>query len=168
VLSEHAYNVGEMPTYSLPVAVVGGVFALAACGSAGKPTASGSSRSSAAFLRYSECMRARGVPNFPDPPAGGGIHITASSGLDPESPAFQAAMQTCRKLLPGGGPPRIVPESAKLRLLNHAECMRAHGVPGYPDPTFPAGGGVESFFPSNVEFGAPVFEKALKACGGRE
>jgi hypothetical protein len=157
-----------MPTHLLPVAVVGCAFALAACASAGKPTASVGSKNFASFLSFSECMRARGVPNFPDPPAGGGIHVTPSSGIDPESPAFQAAQQTCRKLLPGGGPPRNVPESVKLQLLNHAECMRAHGVPNYPDPTFPAGGGVESFFPSSVEFGSPVFQSALKACGGRE
>jgi hypothetical protein len=111
-------------------------------------------------------MRTHGVPNFPDPPAGGGIHITPGSGLNPRSPAFQAARLTCRKLLPGLGPPRVVPESVKLQAVRHAECMRAHGVTNYPDPNFPAGGGVESFIPSSADASAPVFQSAAKACGG--
>jgi hypothetical protein len=111
-------------------------------------------------------MRSHGVPNFPDPPPGGGIKITPASGLDPQAPAFQQAQQTCRKLLPGGGPPRVVPESIKLGMLKHAQCMRSHGVADYPDPAFPAGGGVENFIPSNLDANSPSFQNAAKACGG--
>lgn len=136
----------------------------AGCGSATKATTADASRDS--FLKFSECMRANGVPNFPDPPAGGGIKITPRSGLNPQSPAFQRASQSCRKELPGGGPPRVVPESVKLSLLRQAECMRAHGFPSYQDPIFPPGGGIESFIPSNVDAGSPAFQTATKACGG--
>jgi hypothetical protein len=139
---------------------------LAACGALPKPTTAASSRNFPAFLRFSECMRAHGVPNFPDPPGGGGIHITPGDGLDPQAPAFQAAQQTCHKLLPGGGPPRVVPESVKVQLVKHSECMRAHGVSDYPDPIFPRGGGIESIVPSSIAPGAPAFQTAAKACGG--
>jgi hypothetical protein len=111
-------------------------------------------------------MRSHGVPNFPDPPAGGGLKITPASGVDPQAPVFQQAQQTCRKLLPGGGPPREVPESVKLQLLHHAQCMRAHGFPSYPDPIFPSGGGVRTFVPSSVDVNSPAFQNAAKACGG--
>jgi hypothetical protein len=55
------------------------------------------------LLRYSQCMRSHGVPNFPDlgqnnpsPPPGNG------AGLNPNSPQFQAASSACQHLLPAG------------------------------------------------------------------
>lgn len=140
--------------------------AVAGCGSSGKSTASSGSKTSLAFLKFSECMRANGVTNFPDPGAGGG---GIKSGITPgtaQSPAFRAANQACRKDLPGGGPPAVVPESVKLNMLKHAECMRAHGVSDYSDPTFPPGGGIETFIPSSAQLDSPAFKTAAKACGG--
>ena len=80
-------------------------------------------------------MRSHGVPNFPDPSHGGG-GIQLPSGINPQSPAFQAAQKTCFKLLPGGGPGRgQASESQKLAMLKLSRCMRAHGVTSFPDPT---------------------------------
>jgi hypothetical protein len=55
-------------------------------------------------LDFSKCMRAHGIRNFPDPqfPKSGvgiAIKITASSGIDPNSPTFQAAQQACGKYM---------------------------------------------------------------------
>jgi hypothetical protein len=56
------------------------------------------------MLKFVNCMRSNGVPNFPDPQQNGGIMMTGGPNqIDPNSPAFQKAMQTCRNLLPGGG-----------------------------------------------------------------
>lgn len=141
--------------------------ALAGCGSSGKPSASAGSNGYTSFLHFSQCMRTHGVPNFPDPsPSGGGIHIDIGSGLDPLSPAFESAQQTCKHLLPGGGPPSVVPESQKLALLKNAECMRTHGVPNYPDPVFPRGGGIEQLIAPDINPSSPAFQQAAKACGG--
>ena len=55
-------------------------------------------------LKFSACMRAHGVPRFPDPQFGNGkvsIHIGSGSGIDPQSPQFQAAQQACASELPG-------------------------------------------------------------------
>ena len=54
------------------------------------------------------CMRSHGVPNFPDPqfatgPNGGlGVKI-GGAGIDPSSPAFQAASKECGSIF-GGAP----------------------------------------------------------------
>ena len=55
------------------------------------------------LLKYSQCMRSHGVPNFPDlgqnnpsPPPGNG------TGLNPNSPQFHAASAACQHLLPAG------------------------------------------------------------------
>lgn len=109
--------------------------AVAACGSAGKSGA----RSSfdATGIRFANCMRAHGVPNFPDPGGGGGIQVPAGSGINPQSPAFQSAQKACSRLLPGGGPGggQEASETQKLAMLKLSECMRRHGVSTFPDPT---------------------------------
>jgi hypothetical protein len=53
----------------------------------------------AQFLKYARCMRAHGVSNFADPTSSG----LSLSGVDPNSPRFQAAQNVCRSLLPNRG-----------------------------------------------------------------
>jgi hypothetical protein len=58
------------------------------------------------ILAFAQCMRAHGLPDFPDPTFdsnGGGISINAggASDLDPNSPTFQAAQKACESKLPG-------------------------------------------------------------------
>lgn len=112
------------------LAIVGCALALAACGSSGHK-----SNRADAGIRVANCMRSHGVPNFPDPSHGGG-GIQLGPGINPQSPAFQAAQKICFKLLPGGGPGRgQASESQKLAMLKLSRCMRAHGVTSFPDPT---------------------------------
>src|SRR5579859_3707147 len=47
----------------------------------------------AGMLKYAKCMRANGIPDFPDP-SGGVINL---GSLDPASPAFQNADKDCAK-----------------------------------------------------------------------
>jgi hypothetical protein len=61
-------------------------------------------------LKFAECMRSHGVPNFPDPQIqsgpGGGIGVRIGgpgSGINPRSPAFQSAQKACGKLFGGLG-----------------------------------------------------------------
>ncbi len=59
-------------------------------------------------LKYSRCMRAHGVLNFPDPPANlPAIDLGGNESIDHNTPQFQAATKACRSVLsslPGGGP----------------------------------------------------------------
>ena len=131
-------------------------------------------------LAFSRCMRANGVPSFPDPnPGRGGLFSLA--GINPSSPAFRAAQEKCQKLM-GGGPP--VPGSTThpsaqtlTKLVRIARCMRQHGVPQFPDPrtsvpSNPAGiqeitdfDGVILLFPTTMKLQAPAYKQALTACG---
>jgi len=60
------------------------------------------------LLKLAQCMRSHGVPHYPDPDPnrrpGPGItnnrQELALEGVDPNSPQFQAASQTCERLLP--------------------------------------------------------------------
>jgi hypothetical protein len=51
-------------------------------------------------LRFSQCVRARGLPNFPDPDSTGRIPDPASVGINQGSPKFEAANQACGKYRP--------------------------------------------------------------------
>ena len=53
-------------------------------------------------LKFAQCMRSHGVPNFPDPQTQGGGTFFGGGGINPSSPQFQNAMQACRSLLPAG------------------------------------------------------------------
>lgn len=56
-------------------------------------------------LKFSQCMRAHGIANFPDPqfqsgPGGGGVTLQLPPGIDAESQQFKDAQQACQSQLP--------------------------------------------------------------------
>jgi hypothetical protein len=157
---------GARPGLFIALAALCCTLAIAACGSSGKPrvaTGTGASSGYAVRLRFSTCMRSHGVPNFPDPPANGDPFRPSS--LDEQSPAFQSAQQSCKKLLPGSSQGSQLPESQKLAAITNAQCMRKHGVPSFPDPTFPSSGGSVVQLPAAINADSPAFTKAEKICG---
>jgi len=149
--------------------------AVAACGSSNKPSSSPGSPSKPGGLALASCMRAHGVPNFPDPSAGGGGVGLTGTGIDPQSPAFKSAQASCIRL-GHGGPGRVAAtESQFLAALTFSKCMRTRGYPGFPDPTHvdaPPGPilivGPGLFFrvSQNFDPNAPAVERAFTACGG--
>jgi hypothetical protein len=121
------------------------------------PTASGEAQA----LEYAACMRTRGVPAFPDPTVANGsvgFSITAGDGVDPNSPQYQSARQACSSLRGGG---TANSESGNLaKGLKFSQCMRSHGVPGFPDPNKNGGySGTSSINPSS-----PTFQNAQSTC----
>lgn len=105
-------------------------------------------------------MRTHGVPGFPDPGAGG----LDLAGIDTRTPAFQSAHQACMPVQPAGDAGRA-PESAgeRLEAIANARCMRAHGVPRFPDPTFlPGGGNTVSL--TGLDPHSPAFRQAQAQC----
>jgi hypothetical protein len=133
-------------------------------------------------LAYSKCMRANGVPNFPDPKAGGGFQGAVPVGANPSAPLFKTAQTKCGKLLPGlGAGPGSGPAPSAQALAHWvmvAQCMRRHGVSNFPDPTTtvpshpPAGGGVINdrdgvilVFPHTIDTQSPLFTRAAATCG---
>jgi len=78
----------------------------------GQPTPAQQAQAMAQALKFSQCMRAHGIADFPDPQSapGGGIRIALRAGkgsdLNPQSPQFQAAQNACQGIMGGplGGP----------------------------------------------------------------
>ena len=145
-------------------------------GSAGGGSANSSSSGGGGSLtmktqngaKFAACMRAHGVPNFPDPSKDGSVTIGSGSGIDPNSPKFRSAQGTCEKLLPNGGQPSPQQQAkAQQQMLAFSKCMRAHGVHDFPDPTF-SGGRISMRIKggpgSDLDPNSPTFQAAQKAC----
>jgi hypothetical protein len=67
----------------------------------GGGTANSGSGNLAKELKFAQCMRSHGVPDFPDPNKNGGF--SGTSTVNPSSPTFQNAQSTCMQLSGLGG-----------------------------------------------------------------
>jgi hypothetical protein len=128
----------------------------------GAPAVSAQQRGPIAFAR---CMRSNGVPNWPDPSSNGVFDKSklTSQQLGASTARIQAAQGVCGHLLRnGGGPTAAQARQAKAQALRFSQCVRAHGVPSFPDPDStgripdPAGEGIDQ--------GSPKFRAANQAC----
>jgi hypothetical protein len=156
-----ARRVAALATASAIAAV-----ALAGCGGSGsKSPASGGSGSSASAAgtnrleRFSQCMRAHGEPNFPDPDAQGRFQLPA--GMSTTSSQFQAAQEACKSLAPPGPlNGQALNQNAVRKALRFVACMRSHGAPTFPDPNaqgkFKGGG--------SLPVNSPQFFSAFRTC----
>ncbi|MBV9946439.1 MAG: hypothetical protein JOZ69_06305 [Myxococcales bacterium] len=143
---------------------------LAGCGST-SPSHS-SSRPSASqtgfvhhFMAFASCMRSHGVPSYPDPrvTSSGGVQISPGGG-NPNAPAFKSADAACHELLPNGGAPSGASAQDRAQGLKFADCIRAHGIPSFPDPDRDGA----FTLPPGVTPQAPAFRQAVAACKSAE
>jgi hypothetical protein len=148
---------------------------LAGCG--GGAPASPSTKVMSAALDYANCMRSHGVTDFPDPDSKAEFQIqpvqvhngvrTVSQDLLPSSPAFQDAQRVCGSLGSAGRQVTAAQERQEFHLtLEAAVCMRANGVPNYPDPKW-LGGSIDANYSAslNLNPSSPAYLNAVKKCG---
>ena len=158
--------------------LLAGALVLAGCGGSGSPgvasagtptTSESSSRSSstkASPLAFSQCMRAHGVPDFPDPNGNGQLLIQGGgngSDLNPSSPQFQAAQNDCKSLAPGGLTARSGTKN-RANALKFSECMRKHGITNFPDPDSQGGIELQAGAGGSLDPQSPQFQSAQNAC----
>jgi hypothetical protein len=149
----------------IAAAACGGQSSSAAAG--GSPNAGASSSSTAGSaqsrqdLAYAQCMRIHGVADFPDPSPGGGFGGGVSSAVL-NNPDYATADSTCRHLLPGAGTGNKVQQNESA-FLQHAECMRSHGVPNYPDPD-PGVNPRTALQQAGINVNSPQVQAASRVC----
>jgi hypothetical protein len=137
------------------------VLAVACGGSAPGPAAPGQALYQRS-LTYSRCMRSHGVPDFPilkQGPGGSLVHPVSPPAGMLTSPGYDAAFRACLKLAVTNGHNAAHYQATARRGLQQAECMRAHGITGYPSPAT-LGGGLHVPDPHTRQFQA-----AGRACG---
>jgi hypothetical protein len=156
------------------LALVGTVALISGCGSSA-PAETGSAAGDALAnaqkgVKFAECMRRNGVSQFPDPGASGKLTIDAvanGSSLDTSTPAFTQAIGACKDLEPAGFMGSKRSSQQQQAALRFAQCIRANGVPDFPDPT-PNGPLVDTNrIPSAAESGGmSALQAAMQKCRG--
>ncbi len=82
-------------------------------------------------VKLTECMRANGVTDFPDPNASGGF---PSYGVSVSPAVWVRAVHACKSVEPPGSFSSKRTPAQQSAALRFAECVRAHGVKDFPDP----------------------------------
>lgn len=141
-----------------------GVASLGPTPSPGKSHGSAARGSTAAHVEaFSTCMRTHGVPSFPGPNSQGSISVGSGSGIDANSTQFRAAAKACAGLLPTPSPAQQ--QVIQTALLHLAVCMRAHGVPDFPDPSLSGGRPpVKTASLGGIDPNSPQFQSAETTC----
>jgi hypothetical protein len=110
---------------------------VARVGSSANGSGSPSSSAPASALAFSQCMRSRGVRNFPDPVSTGGIPKVGPQQLGVTSTQFATAERACAHLL---RPNQAQVQEILIGMRDFALCMRSHGVHNWPDPAVDSDG----------------------------
>jgi hypothetical protein len=153
-------------TLGIVIAAAAGVLGFTACGSSTKLQARVEINPG---VKFAQCMRSHGITNFPDPGASGPQMSPVSS-----APGFVKAQKACGQA--PGGPGQVHPtETQKLHAIEFSKCMRSHGVPNFPDPTYSIPSnpsttvislrGMVFVFPAGLSPRAPAFHHSASECG---
>jgi hypothetical protein len=160
---------------TLTLATAGLAVLLAGCGGS-SPTQPGTGTGPAgsgakAAYRFSSCMRAHGLPNFPDPkvvssPGHSSVGIAVSPSTT-GSPKFKSAQKACQGILP---PPQSSAQQASAgrareqHMLAFARCVRSHGFGDFPDPTAQGQITPPMLTSAGINIHQPAFVQAAIAC----
>jgi hypothetical protein len=175
-------------TVLLVAAVAAVAFGLSACGGTGSgpsvanvstttsatqngSTASTVPKSDAAqsLVDWANCMRSHGDPSQSDPTidAHGGINISIAGSAESLSNAVHNGTAPCNSYLATAsadlraGATDLTPPDQDA-LVKYSQCMRANGVPNYPDP---GTGGTTNFNGLGIDPNSPFFLRANDKCG---
>jgi hypothetical protein len=178
---------------ALAAAMAGVAVLAAACG--GSSTGADTFAPGATYaqtLAFAKCMRANGVPNFPDPDRRGNfnnanpqVQAMYDDGVSPQGPHTvspqRQVLMVCRSVLPNAGTGQTLEQMQQIDQQNlnaavkAANCMRGHGITNFPDPkaSNPNQGGGVTWQPviSAIQAGSlsqntPSYEAAFLACNG--
>lgn len=119
------------------------------------------------LVKYVSCMRSHGVADFPEPSVSEGASGTHISLVLPasiaNSPKFASAQRACRKYAPPKLAPPQITAADQADYLKAAQCMRSHGIVGFPDPKFP-NGNVTWPIPPGMNTNSSQFLRAREIC----
>ena len=125
---------------------------------AGKKKATGQDNA----VKFSECMRAHGVPDFPDPNAKGEFEY----GVSVSVAVWKKALNACKNLQPPGSLSAKRSPKEQTASLKFAQCIRENGVKDFPDPV--NGEPIVNTYKlpsSNRPGGMAILNAAMQKCG---
>jgi hypothetical protein len=113
-------------------------------------------------VKFAECMRASGVPHFPDPDPKGEFAF----GVDVTPEVWTKAVEACKALKPPGALSAKRTQAEQSAGVRFAQCMRRQGVKDFPDPV--NGEPLINTYKipsSNQPGGMEILDAAIEACG---
>lgn len=127
------------PRVGVIIVVATAALLATACGGSPSSTQSGGSANAgaagaASAVAYSRCVRAHGIPDFPDPDSSGDIPKQAIRQLNVSDSLLAAATSACENLNPNQPPSAAQQRQQLAEDVAFAQCMRTHGLPKFPDP----------------------------------
>lgn len=152
------------------ISTVAGVSLLAAGCGGGSPRSTGAATPTGAAaptqtgaLAFARCVRAHGLPNWPDPTRSGNFDKHQLERLGYSESRVRAAQAPCAHLLP----PQETVQQRRVRLadaLAFARCVRARGFPSFPDPTDQGELTSEMVTAAGIDLHQPQLLRAGLAC----
>ena len=141
---------------------------LAGCGGtshparAGSPSGSTNQQALVALRELARCVRAHGLPNFPDPVVrNDGVPVFPDSAPRVPPATQQACRSVANRIPPDYTETTAVSAGDYQKLLALARCIRAQGIPDWPDPNtlgeFPIDSRIQ-------QGGKRLFVQAIHAC----
>src|SRR5205814_1984214 len=146
---------GEFPSYGVSVSPAVWKKAGAACKAQQPPgtlSAKLTPAQESAALKFAQCIRENGVPDFPDPVNGQPLvdttripssnkpgrltidGVATGSSVDTSSAACKQAVSTCKDHEPSGFTGHERSPQEQKAALEFAQCIRDNGVKDFPDP----------------------------------
>jgi hypothetical protein len=121
----------------------------------------------ASALAFARCMRSHGIPGWPDPTSSGVFDKAELRQLGVSESQVRALEQgACNIPLPSGGQTQAqtITPSDQADYRKAVACMRSHGFPDFPDPTFQNNNVTFNNIPSGIDTSSARFESANASC----
>jgi hypothetical protein len=121
-------------------------------------------------LAYAKCMRAHGIPDFPDPTVvdnarSKGVGFNVPSGVDQHSTQYMSAAKLCQKQTGFGHISAAQMQAAMAAMLKYSVCMRSHGITNFPEPQESSQSiGFSSTSMAGIDQNSARFKAADKTC----
>jgi hypothetical protein len=146
------------------VAVAAFVLLAAGCGGGGSATTAAATAGQAGAVAFARCLRSHGLRNWPDPTSSG-MFDKAKLRQTGYSVSQVRAVEDgpCKHMLPAAAEGPTITAADRADYLEAAACMRSHGFPAFPDPTFP-NNHVQTNIPSSINQDSPRFRNAATIC----
>jgi hypothetical protein len=125
----------------------------------------GANGAQAGALGFARCMRSHGIPT-PDPEPNGTFDkrkLRQLLGGISQSRVRAVEDRFCHYVFQNGGQSQTISPAEQADYLRAAACMRRHGFPGFPDPTF-QNGHVTFNVPPSVDTNPPKARRAVATC----
>ncbi len=119
-------------------------------------------------VAFAACMRAHGIPSWPDPMPDGGFDKTKIRALGVTGSRIRAIQdRNCGRLIVPTPPPQLSVQQQRTQLTDErsfARCMRRRGVPGFPDPDAHGQLSVEMVQAQGIDVHATSFLRVVRRC----